>query len=129
MSKRRGHSDCCCNFCAKKAWCEKNPNKGRQCCNAKQRSVDCLKLIQSRWCTLCPLFEGKTETFGPDEPALPGMDAGEAAKEALKELKKVAPELLKTSLAEAVAPVKAEVASSSAPVGEVSDPGDEEVQG
>lgn len=75
MTKRRiAHNECCCNFCAKKAWCEKNPNKGRQCCNARQRSVECLTLIQQRWCTLCPLFVGKVSEFGPNEPALPGMD-------------------------------------------------------
>lgn len=77
MSKRRiAHNECCCNFCAKKAWCQKNPNKGRQCCNARQKSVECLTLIQQRWCTLCPLFVGKTSEFGPHEPPLPGMDGG-----------------------------------------------------
>jgi len=72
---RKGY-ECCCQLCAKKAWCEKNPNKGRQCCNVRQKTPECLLLIRQRWCTTCVLFVGRTEPFGADEPALPIFQVG-----------------------------------------------------
>ena len=96
MSKRRGH-DCCCNFCAKRGWCSKNPSKGRQCCTEKQKSAECLTLIGQRWCSTCPLFIGRSERFGADEPALPGLGPERVETmpdlaAAIRKLKEIAPD-------------------------------------
>ena len=70
---RKGYQ-CCCQLCAKREWCRKNPTKGRQCCDAQRRLPQCHQLISSRWCCACSLWVGQTEKFGPDEPPLPGME-------------------------------------------------------
>lgn len=77
---RRG-LDTCCALCAKKSWCQRNPTKTRQCCNVARRTPACLALIQARWCSVCGLFEGKVEPFGPNEPELPNLDGKEASSD------------------------------------------------
>lgn len=63
---RRGFQTCC-QTCARKAWCVKNPTKGRQACNAVRKGPECINLIQSKWCTVCPLHAGQAELEDPDQ--------------------------------------------------------------